>query len=261
MFFAAADMGLEQIGMLAAVYPATWGVTQLATGTLSDRLGRKWLIASGMWLQALGIGHSFDELHGVRNGRRATRDWYGDGVSDAARRDWRCGAAILASIRCWCLSVLAGSWLCVWRPNRGRHRGRHRVARGNVACRWRYVHVRCRRCRAAGRNASVADGLGPQSDTSTGLTSGSCMGRRRGWRSFASISTQLATWSSAARSALDLGGEQPLVCRSRPRTYEPDLRDPALGRFFILRKQLLHGRPSRDTYEESARAPSWSVSI
>jgi MFS family permease len=48
-------MSLEQIGILAAVYPATWGVLQLATGAWSDRIGRKWLIATGMWVQAAGI--------------------------------------------------------------------------------------------------------------------------------------------------------------------------------------------------------------
>ncbi len=46
LFFAAAGLGLERIGILAAIYPATWGVVQLATGALSDRVGRKWLIAS-----------------------------------------------------------------------------------------------------------------------------------------------------------------------------------------------------------------------
>jgi MFS family permease len=56
LFFAAARMDLEQIGTLAALYPATWGVGQLFTGAWSDRVGRKWLIASGMWVQALGIG-------------------------------------------------------------------------------------------------------------------------------------------------------------------------------------------------------------
>lgn len=56
LFFAAADMSLAQIGTLAAVYPATWGIAQLFTGAWSDRVGRKWLIASGMWIQALGIG-------------------------------------------------------------------------------------------------------------------------------------------------------------------------------------------------------------
>ena len=55
IWFAAFQMNLEQIGILTAVYPATWGVAQLATGALSDRIGRKWLIASGMWVQAAGI--------------------------------------------------------------------------------------------------------------------------------------------------------------------------------------------------------------
>ena len=56
LFFAAANVSLDRIGILAAIYPATWGVVQLATGALSDRVGRKWLIAAGMWVQAAGIG-------------------------------------------------------------------------------------------------------------------------------------------------------------------------------------------------------------
>ena len=56
LVFAAAGMDLNQIGTLAAIYPATWGVAQLATGALSDRVGRKPLITSGMWVQAVGIG-------------------------------------------------------------------------------------------------------------------------------------------------------------------------------------------------------------
>jgi len=55
LFFSAARMNLGQIGTLAAIYPATWGITQLFTGAWSDRVGRKWLIASGMWTQAVGI--------------------------------------------------------------------------------------------------------------------------------------------------------------------------------------------------------------
>ncbi|HEX8952365.1 MAG TPA: MFS transporter [Polyangia bacterium] len=55
IFFAAAHMTLAQIGTLAAIYPAVWGLGQLFTGALSDRLGRKWLIAGGMWVQAAGI--------------------------------------------------------------------------------------------------------------------------------------------------------------------------------------------------------------
>jgi MFS family permease len=55
MVFGSAQMSVEQIGILAAIYPATWGVAQLGTGGMSDRLGRKWLIASGMWVQAAGL--------------------------------------------------------------------------------------------------------------------------------------------------------------------------------------------------------------
>jgi MFS family permease len=55
LFFAAAGMSLQQVGWLAAIYPGVWGVGQLVTGALSDRVGRKWLIAGGMWTQAAGI--------------------------------------------------------------------------------------------------------------------------------------------------------------------------------------------------------------
>ncbi len=55
LFFAAAGLDLDEIALLAAVYPAVWGVSQLGTGALSDRIGRKWLIVGGMWVQALAI--------------------------------------------------------------------------------------------------------------------------------------------------------------------------------------------------------------
>lgn len=55
LLFAAAGMSLGQIGTLAAIYPAVWGVMQIFTGALSDRVGRKPLIVWGMWVQALGI--------------------------------------------------------------------------------------------------------------------------------------------------------------------------------------------------------------
>ena len=53
--FASAGMTLIQIGTLAAIYPTVWGVCQLFTGALSDRIGRKELIVAGMWVQAAGI--------------------------------------------------------------------------------------------------------------------------------------------------------------------------------------------------------------
>jgi MFS family permease len=56
LFYAAAGLSLGEIGLLSAIYPAVWGVGQLFTGGLSDRIGRKWLIAAGMWVQAAGIG-------------------------------------------------------------------------------------------------------------------------------------------------------------------------------------------------------------
>jgi MFS family permease len=55
LIFAAAHLSIERIGVLAAIYPATQGVLQLVTGAWSDRVGRKWLIVSGMWVQAAGI--------------------------------------------------------------------------------------------------------------------------------------------------------------------------------------------------------------
>ena len=55
LVFAAAGMTLAQIGALAAIYPAVWGTSQIFTGALSDRIGRKPLIAWGMWVQAAGI--------------------------------------------------------------------------------------------------------------------------------------------------------------------------------------------------------------
>ena len=55
LFFAAGGLDLGQIAVLAAIYPGVWGLGQLGTGALSDRLGRKWLIAGGMGVQAAGI--------------------------------------------------------------------------------------------------------------------------------------------------------------------------------------------------------------
>jgi MFS family permease len=55
LFFAAAGLSLREIGVLASIYPATWGLMQLWTGGLSDRIGRKWLVAGGMGLQGLAL--------------------------------------------------------------------------------------------------------------------------------------------------------------------------------------------------------------
>jgi MFS family permease len=55
LFFVSFGLGIERIGILKAIYPATWGILQIVTGPLSDRWGRKGLIVAGMWIQAGGL--------------------------------------------------------------------------------------------------------------------------------------------------------------------------------------------------------------
>jgi MFS family permease len=55
LLFVRGGLPLGQVGLLAALYPAVWGLGQLLTGPLSDRLGRKPLITGGMLLQALAL--------------------------------------------------------------------------------------------------------------------------------------------------------------------------------------------------------------
>jgi len=55
LVFTRAGLDLGTVGLLAALYPAIWGLGQLPTGALSDRLGRKGPIVAGMWLQAGAI--------------------------------------------------------------------------------------------------------------------------------------------------------------------------------------------------------------
>jgi len=52
LFFTSYGLSIARIGALKAVYPAIWGILQTVTGPLSDRWGRKGLIAAGMWVQA-----------------------------------------------------------------------------------------------------------------------------------------------------------------------------------------------------------------
>jgi MFS family permease len=56
ILFAAAGLSIGEVGLLAALYPAVWGLGQLLTGPLSDRIGRKHLITSGMLIQAAALG-------------------------------------------------------------------------------------------------------------------------------------------------------------------------------------------------------------
>jgi MFS family permease len=55
VLFAAAGLSVGRIGVLAALYPAIWGLGQLVTGAWSDRIGRKPLIVTGMLTQAAAL--------------------------------------------------------------------------------------------------------------------------------------------------------------------------------------------------------------
>ena len=56
IYFARAGLSVGRIGVLVALYPAVWGLGQLVTGGLSDRVGRKPFIVGGMFTQAVAIG-------------------------------------------------------------------------------------------------------------------------------------------------------------------------------------------------------------
>jgi MFS family permease len=108
IFLAGKGLPIDRIGIVAALYPGVWGVSQLFTGPLSDRLGRKWMIAAGMWFQALGIA-LFVGLQSY-SGFLVAAVVLGLGaglvyptllasVSDVARPDWR--ASSLGVYRLW----------------------------------------------------------------------------------------------------------------------------------------------------------------
>ena len=66
LFYAAAGLSLAEIAVLAAAYPAVWGIAQVATGAASDRLGRKPLIVAGMMLQGAAlVGVAIGSTFGV----------------------------------------------------------------------------------------------------------------------------------------------------------------------------------------------------
>ncbi len=56
LYLAAHGASATRVGVVAAVYPGTWGLLQLGTGWLSDHVGRKPLIVLGMLVQAGALG-------------------------------------------------------------------------------------------------------------------------------------------------------------------------------------------------------------
>jgi MFS family permease len=108
IFLAGAGLSLGQIGMITAVYPGVWGVSQLLTGALSDRLGRKWMIVVGMWVQAAGIGlfvmgrsfgHWLTSAVLLGLGTALVYPTLLAAVSDVAHPDWR--ATAVGVYRLW----------------------------------------------------------------------------------------------------------------------------------------------------------------
>ena len=55
IYFSSMEFSVNDIAFLKAIHPGIWGVLQLVTGTLSDRVGRKILIYPGMIIQGIGV--------------------------------------------------------------------------------------------------------------------------------------------------------------------------------------------------------------
>jgi len=55
LFLAANGASATEVGLVAGIYPAVWGIGQIFAGRWSDRIGRKPLIVAGMLMQAVAL--------------------------------------------------------------------------------------------------------------------------------------------------------------------------------------------------------------
>jgi MFS family permease len=55
LLFTDHGLGLAAVGLIKGLYPILWGIGQIPTGHLADRIGRKRLIVHGMLVQACGF--------------------------------------------------------------------------------------------------------------------------------------------------------------------------------------------------------------
>ena len=101
LLFLASGRDLQQVGVLAGVYPMVWGLAQLGTGALSDVIGRRWLVVSGMLLQAAALGLvatspgfavALVGMVGLGLGTALVYPTLLAVVSDVARPEWRATA-------------------------------------------------------------------------------------------------------------------------------------------------------------------------
>jgi MFS family permease len=108
LYFASFSISVSDIGFLKALHPGVWGVLQLATGTLSDKVGRKILLYPGMFVQAIGIWIVllFDSMQGwiagmtlVGIGTALVYPTLLAAISDIAHPKWR--ATSLGVYRFW----------------------------------------------------------------------------------------------------------------------------------------------------------------
>jgi MFS family permease len=63
LLFTASGLSLREMSVLAALYPATWSIGQLVSGSASDRWGRKPFIVAGMLIQGASL-FAVTMLHG-----------------------------------------------------------------------------------------------------------------------------------------------------------------------------------------------------
>ncbi|MGH2735076.1 MAG: MFS transporter [Actinomycetota bacterium] len=108
LVMATEGLNTSQIGIVAGLYPAVWGIGQLVTGALSDRIGRRLPVALGMWLQAVALAlfsvtHGFAARAGASVllglGTALTYPSLLAAVGDLAAPSWR--AAAVGVYRTW----------------------------------------------------------------------------------------------------------------------------------------------------------------
>jgi MFS family permease len=110
LLFIANGVTLEGVGLIKAVYPIIWGVGQIVTGSMADRVGRKRLIVWGMLVQAaghvvIGLGLEAPMLAGLVGstllgaGTAMVYPALLAAVSDVAHPSWR--ATSLGVYRFW----------------------------------------------------------------------------------------------------------------------------------------------------------------
>lgn len=108
LLFVASGLSLREMSVLAAIYPATWGISQLATGPLSDRWGRRSMIIIGMVLQGAalvaiaivrGVGAWSVALIALGLGTALVYPTLIAAVGDFAHPSWR--AAAVGVYRLW----------------------------------------------------------------------------------------------------------------------------------------------------------------